>query len=221
MWCKTTWLFWFIWCGWSKRWWTTPPCIWRNMWVVQTKVVSLKRIIDTDVFSFNFSCMSSSQLWWRASSVSSCVCGRMSTTTGPCATLLHASWPRAVKPSVPQPTTSSPVLPRLLRRWALCDVWNLNKNVTGVVLFKMKKWNFTLVEFRCGLSIILPPFLQSLLDDKTQWTTRYGCIAGLAELGPDVSLVLSFISCVNSVFTKLLLLCLYRWLRRWSSLGFL
>lgn len=33
-------------------------------------------------------------------------------------------------------------------------------------------------------------FLQSLLDDKTQWTTRYGCIAGLAELGPDVSLSL-------------------------------
>ncbi|XP_029304267.1 transcription initiation factor TFIID subunit 6 isoform X1 [Cottoperca gobio] len=29
-------------------------------------------------------------------------------------------------------------------------------------------------------------FLQSWLDDKTQWTTRYGCIAGLAELGPDV-----------------------------------
>uniref|UniRef100_A0A8C7IRP4 Transcription initiation factor TFIID subunit 6 n=1 Tax=Oncorhynchus kisutch TaxID=8019 RepID=A0A8C7IRP4_ONCKI len=24
------------------------------------------------------------------------------------------------------------------------------------------------------------------LDDKTQWTTRYGCIAGLSELGPDV-----------------------------------
>lgn len=33
--------------------------------------------------------------------------------------------------------------------------------------------------------------MQSLLDDKTQWTTRYGCIAGLAELGPDVSLLLS------------------------------
>lgn len=30
-------------------------------------------------------------------------------------------------------------------------------------------------------------FPQSLFDDKTQWTTRYGCIAGLAELGPDVS----------------------------------
>uniref|UniRef100_A0A8C2Z0G4 Transcription initiation factor TFIID subunit 6 n=1 Tax=Cyclopterus lumpus TaxID=8103 RepID=A0A8C2Z0G4_CYCLU len=24
------------------------------------------------------------------------------------------------------------------------------------------------------------------LDEKTQWTTRYGCIAGLSELGPDV-----------------------------------
>lgn len=31
---------------------------------------------------------------------------------------------------------------------------------------------------------------QSLLDDKTQWTTRYGCIAGLAELGADVSATL-------------------------------
>lgn len=30
---------------------------------------------------------------------------------------------------------------------------------------------------------------QALLDDKTQWTTRYGCIAGLAELGHDVSLL--------------------------------
>lgn len=30
---------------------------------------------------------------------------------------------------------------------------------------------------------------QSLLDDKTQWTTRYGCIAGLAELGSDVSII--------------------------------
>uniref|UniRef100_A0A8C6NRC5 Transcription initiation factor TFIID subunit 6 n=1 Tax=Nothobranchius furzeri TaxID=105023 RepID=A0A8C6NRC5_NOTFU len=27
---------------------------------------------------------------------------------------------------------------------------------------------------------------KSLFDDKTQWTTRYGCIAGLAELGADV-----------------------------------
>lgn len=34
-------------------------------------------------------------------------------------------------------------------------------------------------------------FFQSLLDEKTQWTTRYGCIAGLAELGPDVSIILS------------------------------
>lgn len=39
MWCKTTWLYWFIWCGWSKLWWTTLPCIWRNMWVVQTKLI--------------------------------------------------------------------------------------------------------------------------------------------------------------------------------------
>lgn len=28
---------------------------------------------------------------------------------------------------------------------------------------------------------------QAWLDDKTQWTTRYGCIAGLSELGSDVS----------------------------------
>ena len=35
-------------------------------------------------------------------------------------------------------------------------------------------------------------FPQSWLDDKTQWTTRYGCIAGLAELGPDVSVILFF-----------------------------
>lgn len=55
----------------------------------------------------------------------------------------------------------------------------------------MKMLNFNLVEFSCYVSLILTPFLQSLLDDKTQWTTRYGCIAGLAELGPDVSVVLS------------------------------
>uniref|UniRef100_A0A7N8XFG2 Transcription initiation factor TFIID subunit 6 n=1 Tax=Mastacembelus armatus TaxID=205130 RepID=A0A7N8XFG2_9TELE len=35
-------------------------------------------------------------------------------------------------------------------------------------------------------SRITKTFTKSLLDDKTQWTTRYGCIAGLAELGPDV-----------------------------------
>ena len=33
-------------------------------------------------------------------------------------------------------------------------------------------------------------FPQSWLDDKTQGTTRYGCIAGLAELGPDVGVIL-------------------------------
>lgn len=37
--------------------------------------------------------------------------------------------------------------------------------------------------FFCNLICVF----QSWLDDKTQWTTRYGCIAGLAELGPDVS----------------------------------
>lgn len=66
---------------------------------------------------FNHSCMSSSQLWWRALSVSSCVCGQISTTTGLCVTLLLASWPRAAKPSVPPPTTSNPVSPRPLLRW--------------------------------------------------------------------------------------------------------
>uniref|UniRef100_A0A8C9SPV9 Transcription initiation factor TFIID subunit 6 n=1 Tax=Scleropages formosus TaxID=113540 RepID=A0A8C9SPV9_SCLFO len=35
-------------------------------------------------------------------------------------------------------------------------------------------------------SRITKTFTKSLLDDKTQWTTRYGSIAGLAELGPDV-----------------------------------
>jgi hypothetical protein len=30
--------------------------------------------------------------------------------------------------------------------------------------------------------------LQSWVDEKTPWTTRYGSIAGLAELGHDVSL---------------------------------
>lgn len=35
-------------------------------------------------------------------------------------------------------------------------------------------------------SRISKTFTKSWLDDKTQWTTRYGCIAGLAELGPDV-----------------------------------
>ncbi|KAM9311148.1 transcription initiation factor TFIID subunit 6 [Gastrophryne carolinensis] len=29
-------------------------------------------------------------------------------------------------------------------------------------------------------------FTKSLMDDRTPWTTRYGSIAGLAELGPDV-----------------------------------
>ncbi|KAL4659916.1 transcription initiation factor TFIID subunit 6-like isoform X1 [Arapaima gigas] len=42
-------------------------------------------------------------------------------------------------------------------------------------------------------SRITKTFTKSLLDDKTQWTTRYGCIAGLSELGPDVikTLILS------------------------------
>lgn len=35
-------------------------------------------------------------------------------------------------------------------------------------------------------SRITKTFTKSLLDEKTQWTTRYGCIAGLSELGPDV-----------------------------------
>ncbi|XP_018581633.1 transcription initiation factor TFIID subunit 6 isoform X1 [Scleropages formosus] len=35
-------------------------------------------------------------------------------------------------------------------------------------------------------SRITKTFTKSLLDDRTQWTTRYGCIAGLSELGPDV-----------------------------------
>uniref|UniRef100_A0A8C9SMA8 Transcription initiation factor TFIID subunit 6 n=1 Tax=Scleropages formosus TaxID=113540 RepID=A0A8C9SMA8_SCLFO len=40
-------------------------------------------------------------------------------------------------------------------------------------------------------SRITKTFTKSLLDDKTQWTTRYGSIAGLAELGPDVSVCFS------------------------------
>ncbi|KAK6316587.1 transcription initiation factor TFIID subunit 6-like [Coregonus clupeaformis] len=35
-------------------------------------------------------------------------------------------------------------------------------------------------------SRITKTFTKSWMDDKTQWTTRYGCIAGLSELGPDV-----------------------------------
>ncbi|XP_062401141.1 transcription initiation factor TFIID subunit 6 [Sardina pilchardus] len=35
-------------------------------------------------------------------------------------------------------------------------------------------------------SRITKTFTKSLLDEKTQWTTRYGAIAGLSELGPDV-----------------------------------
>ncbi|XP_026859961.2 transcription initiation factor TFIID subunit 6 [Electrophorus electricus] len=35
-------------------------------------------------------------------------------------------------------------------------------------------------------SRITKTFTKAWLDDKTQWTTRYGCIAGLSELGPDV-----------------------------------
>ncbi|XP_059831189.1 transcription initiation factor TFIID subunit 6 isoform X4 [Hypanus sabinus] len=35
-------------------------------------------------------------------------------------------------------------------------------------------------------SRITKTFTKSWLDDKTAWTTRYGCIAGLAELGHDV-----------------------------------
>ncbi|XP_058876107.1 transcription initiation factor TFIID subunit 6 isoform X2 [Acipenser ruthenus] len=35
-------------------------------------------------------------------------------------------------------------------------------------------------------SRITKTFTKSWLDEKTQWTTRYGCIAGLAELGHDV-----------------------------------
>ncbi|XP_018422181.1 PREDICTED: transcription initiation factor TFIID subunit 6 isoform X2 [Nanorana parkeri] len=35
-------------------------------------------------------------------------------------------------------------------------------------------------------SRITKTFTKSLVDDRTPWTTRYGSIAGLAELGPDV-----------------------------------
>ncbi|TTV42331.1 Transcription initiation factor TFIID subunit 6 [Bagarius yarrelli] len=35
-------------------------------------------------------------------------------------------------------------------------------------------------------SRITKTFTKAWLDEKTQWTTRYGCIAGLSELGPDV-----------------------------------
>ncbi|KAI1903315.1 hypothetical protein AGOR_G00025940 [Albula goreensis] len=35
-------------------------------------------------------------------------------------------------------------------------------------------------------SRITKTFTKSLMDEKTQWTTRYGCIAGLSELGTDV-----------------------------------
>ncbi|KAM3868615.1 transcription initiation factor TFIID subunit 6-like [Diretmus argenteus] len=35
-------------------------------------------------------------------------------------------------------------------------------------------------------SRITKTFTKSWLDEKTQWTTRYGCIAGLSELGTDV-----------------------------------
>ncbi|KAI4887411.1 hypothetical protein NFI96_018881 [Prochilodus magdalenae] len=35
-------------------------------------------------------------------------------------------------------------------------------------------------------SRITKTFTKAWLDDKTQWTTRYGCIAGLSELGSDV-----------------------------------
>lgn len=35
-------------------------------------------------------------------------------------------------------------------------------------------------------SRITKTFTKSWLDEKTQWTTRYGCIAGLSELGSDV-----------------------------------
>ncbi|XP_037389641.1 transcription initiation factor TFIID subunit 6 isoform X3 [Pygocentrus nattereri] len=35
-------------------------------------------------------------------------------------------------------------------------------------------------------SRITKTFTKAWLDDKTQWTTRYGCIAGLSELGADV-----------------------------------
>lgn len=49
---------------------------------------------------------------------------------------------------------------------------------------------------------------QALLDDRTQWTTRYGCIAGLAELGHDVSLLhsLSTITVFNALEAHLYLM---------------
>lgn len=44
-------------------------------------------------------------------------------------------------------------------------------------------------------------FPQSWLDEKTQWTTRYGCIAGLAELGPDVNVIL-FSFCLSNFYSS-------------------
>lgn len=64
--------------------------------------------------------MSSSQLWWRVSWASSCVCDQTSTTIGLYETLPLDWWLKVVKPSAPRPTTSSPALPRRLLRWTYC-----------------------------------------------------------------------------------------------------
>lgn len=185
--------------------------------------------------------MSSSQLWSHVLWVSSCVCGQMLTTTGLYGTLLLASWPRVVKPSVLRPTTSSPVLPRLLLRWVfvlyvlfhgLFSKKNSNHrySVFGMitcsisVLFFLHLTSTPLFKTLCKL-IQTEMFPQSWLDDKTQWTTRYGCIAGLAELGADVSVIVfslgpcHFYSRRSTPTSWFYPFC--RWLRRWSCLGLL
>lgn len=75
------------------------------------------------------SCMSLSQLWWRVSWASSCVCDQTSTTTGLYETLPLDLWLRVVKPSAPRPITSSPALPRRLLRWTFCDFLKANLSV--------------------------------------------------------------------------------------------
>lgn len=161
------------------------------------------------------SCMSSSQLWWPALWVNNCVCGQMLTTTGLYVTLLLASWPRFVKLSVLLPTISSPVLPRRLLRWVL-------------VLYVFLQYGskcFVNTPTRRTILNQTRMFLQSLLDDKTQWTTRYGCIAGLAEVGPDVSGVIFywplFIKQMTWRFIQHPAFVFSRWSRHWFFPGFL
>ncbi|KAF3840722.1 hypothetical protein F7725_006584 [Dissostichus mawsoni] len=77
----------------------------------------------------------------------------------------------------------NPTLKQLCLRPDVDNHWALRDFAARLMAQSCKTFSTTTNNIQ---SRITKTFTKSWLDDKTQWTTRYGCIAGLAELGPDV-----------------------------------